>query len=488
MRTMWNAIFAVAALVGSALPLWADGRQVQIDVQLLSVTAEAAAKVGMNAAGAANTQQMFAAISENEKFEWLKKLVADGQAKVLAEPRMVTLDGKPVHFLSGGQQPYLSCSKGNSVPTIAYKDIGTSVDILPSIKADETVYLEAQVRVSRAEEGFGITTSFGFVPGFSERRVHTSAEIHFGSTFVLCMVHEKNESKPATCLFIFITPHILTSSPVITASVQEPVDHQVARISSVLVSEYRQACTAGNKELAAKLGRMALELDPLCLGQMAAPVVPRTLPAPMPAAPAKFDESDYRTPIVPPVREDEPESACPQPSEKEVLGALNAKIGSRKLSAEDIGDDIEIVCEKVMDKIDEPRFFPLVGPAKLHHCHWKCTVYYNETVRSNNPFPMVVKNKHVEVVYIDKDVFHSIAPESKLITEPIKSEELPAKQSFRERIRSLFKSSSTAGMTLPSGFYLQPKPQFLHPEPGPELQKEIEAIQEEFAKKQAQQK
>jgi hypothetical protein len=59
-----------------------------------------------------------------------------------------------------------------------------------------------------------------------------------------------------------------------------------------------------------------------------------------------------------------------------------------------------------VDKIDPPRFFPLVGPAQLHHCHWKCTIYYRETVQSSYPFPVKVVKNRVEVVYIDKDHLH----------------------------------------------------------------------------------
>ena len=62
--------------------------------------------------------------------------------------------------------------------------------------------------------------------------------------------------------------------------------------------------------------------------------------------------------------------------------------------------------EKMIDKIDPPRFFPLIGPAQLHHCHFKCTVYYKETIESGYPFPVKVTRPRVDVVYIDKDHLH----------------------------------------------------------------------------------
>jgi hypothetical protein len=465
---------------------------VQIDVQVLNVFPKMLPKIGMDPAEDNVTHCFFKEISEKEKGEWHTILLSDGHGKVLAEPKVITFSGQSAHILCGGQQACPVPSKGKSAPTVEFRDIGTSVDIVATVRADQAIFMETQVRVSKVEQGLGITTSFGFVPGMTERAIHSCVELKSGSTFVLCPGYEEQDGRPATCLLIVMTPRILSTSPVVSASVVEPAGHQAARLATVLAAEYRQACTTGDKVLAAKLGRMALELDPLCLGQTAAPVVPRTLPAPMPAmpmpvpAPPASEDNEYRTPIIPAVREDQPPPTCPEPSEKEIIAALNSKAGSPKLKLEDIGDEVEIVCEKVMDKVDEPRFFPLVGPARLHHCHWKCSVYYNETVRSNYPFPMVVKNKHVEVVYIDKDVFHPTATESKSIAGPVKAEEQPKKQSFRERFRSLFRPSSVEGMTLPSGYYLgDHKPQYFRPDPDFPLEKELKAMQEEDTQRQS---
>jgi hypothetical protein len=61
-----------------------------------------------------------------------------------------------------------------------------------------------------------------------------------------------------------------------------------------------------------------------------------------------------------------------------------------------------------VDKIDPPRFIPLIGPAQLHHCHYKCTIYYTETIESGYPFPFRCRKPRVQVVYIDKDHLHPI--------------------------------------------------------------------------------
>jgi hypothetical protein len=117
--------------------------------------------------------------------------------------------------------------------------------------------------------------------------------------------------------------------------------------------------------------------------------------------------NDWRTPIMPPIREGFPPPLCQdEPSEMEVLRAMPRIARGVPFVYENFRDDIEIVSEKLVDKIDPPRFFPLVGPAQLHHCHWKCTIYYTEIVQSSEPFPVKVKRHRVEVVYIDKDHLH----------------------------------------------------------------------------------
>jgi len=118
-------------------------------------------------------------------------------------------------------------------------------------------------------------------------------------------------------------------------------------------------------------------------------------------------KNDYRTSIMPPIRDGFPASICEDPpSEQEVLRAMPRVTRGVPFAFEEFRDDIQIVNERLVDKIDPPRFFPLVGPAQLHHCHWKCTIYYTETKQSSYPFPCKIVKHRVEVVYIDKDHLH----------------------------------------------------------------------------------
>jgi hypothetical protein len=119
-------------------------------------------------------------------------------------------------------------------------------------------------------------------------------------------------------------------------------------------------------------------------------------------------QNDYRTPILPPIREGFPPPLCEDPpDEAQILRAMPHVVRGVPYVYEEFRDDIQVVTERIVDKIDPARYYPLIGPAQLHHCHWKCTVYYTQTIESGYPFPFKCVRPRVEVVYIDKDHLHA---------------------------------------------------------------------------------
>ena len=117
--------------------------------------------------------------------------------------------------------------------------------------------------------------------------------------------------------------------------------------------------------------------------------------------------NDFRTTILPPIREGFPPPLCEDPPDiAMVLRAMRHVCRGIPYVYEEFRDDIQMVPERLVDRIDPPRFFPLIGTAQLHHCHWKCTVYYTETIESGYPFPFRCVRPRVEVIYIDKDHLH----------------------------------------------------------------------------------
>jgi hypothetical protein len=118
-------------------------------------------------------------------------------------------------------------------------------------------------------------------------------------------------------------------------------------------------------------------------------------------------KNDFRTPVMPPIRPGGPLPTCEDPpDEARILRAWKRPVRGIPYIKEEHYDDIQIVTELVRDVVDPPRFFPPVGMANLHHCHWKCTIYYKETVESGYPFPYRCVRDAVEVIYMDLDHLH----------------------------------------------------------------------------------
>jgi hypothetical protein len=123
-----------------------------------------------------------------------------------------------------------------------------------------------------------------------------------------------------------------------------------------------------------------------------------------------WNKTDFRTVIMPPIREGFPPPVCEDPpDDATVIRVMEDVTRGVPYIYEEFRDDIEVVTERIVDRIDPPRFYPLVGPAQLHHCHWKCTIYYTETCESAYPFPVRIRRPRVQVVYIDRDHLH-LAP------------------------------------------------------------------------------
>ncbi len=93
------------------------------------------------------------------------------------------------------------------------------------------------------------------------------------------------------------------------------------------------------------------------------------------------DERYNRVPVLDPVEgENAPIFCVDPPTPDEVIRALpDETAGGMMFLAETSRNNVRIVVEPIVDRLDEVKFYPMVGPARLHHCHYKCTVYYTRS-------------------------------------------------------------------------------------------------------------
>jgi hypothetical protein len=115
-------------------------------------------------------------------------------------------------------------------------------------------------------------------------------------------------------------------------------------------------------------------------------------------------EKSDRVPILDPIPgEFAPPTCLDPPSEAEVWDKVPKFKNGNEPFYETQQNNVRILIEKIGDKVDPCKIYPLAGPCQLVHCHYKCTVYYDELYWSDYPIPFHHMDKRVEVVYIDKD-------------------------------------------------------------------------------------
>ena len=137
----------------------------------------------------------FGVIGDNTSFfGFIEALRRNDLIKVLAEPTLVTVSGRPASFNSGGEIPVIvPQSLGTS--SIEYKKFGTQVDFVPIVLGNGSIRLEVRPRVSELDPSRGISINGVTVPGFKERYVDTGVEMKPGQTLALAgLVQTRTEA------------------------------------------------------------------------------------------------------------------------------------------------------------------------------------------------------------------------------------------------------------------------------------------------------
>ena len=165
----------------------------------------------------------------------VRALQTRGEVRILSRPVLLAQNNQEAKILVGSQRPFVQVFR--SLPTdagvrdqvVQYKDVGTSLTILPTINADGYVNLQVAQEVSTA------TTEVQFgAPIISTREASTHLFVRDGQTAVLGGLVDREqdrtrsgipwlsalpiaghlfgyttESRSSTELFLFVTPHIV---------------------------------------------------------------------------------------------------------------------------------------------------------------------------------------------------------------------------------------------------------------------------------------
>ena len=142
-------------------------------------------------------------------FAFLDALQQSNVSKVLADPTLTTVSGRPASFLVGGETP-VPVPQGNSGQiTIEYKKFGTQIDFVPIVLGNGRIRLEVRPEISELDFTAGVSVGGNFVPGLKTRRIDTGVEMNAGQTLALAgLIQEKVDSRNRGVPYVSDIPYI----------------------------------------------------------------------------------------------------------------------------------------------------------------------------------------------------------------------------------------------------------------------------------------
>ena len=163
----------------------------------------------------------FGVVSPGDSFFGvLAMLQSRNVAKILAEPQLTTVSGRPAFFNAGGEFPILVPQSLGTLST-QYKKYGTQVDFVPIVLGNGSIRLEVRPRVSELDPSHGITLNGTTVPALTTREIDTGAELQAGQTLALAgLVQQKSTDVSTGIPWLSDLPAI----GVLFRKVQEEVD------------------------------------------------------------------------------------------------------------------------------------------------------------------------------------------------------------------------------------------------------------------------
>lgn len=117
-------------------------------------------------------------------FGVLDLLTQKNLAKVVAEPTLSTVSGRPASMIVGGEIA-IPVAQSLGRISIQWKQYGTQVDFVPIVLGNGAVRLEVRPRVSELDYSNAIPINGTTVPGIKARQVDTAAELRAGQTLAV---------------------------------------------------------------------------------------------------------------------------------------------------------------------------------------------------------------------------------------------------------------------------------------------------------------
>lgn len=166
---------------------------------------------------------------------FVKALQSHSILQILAEPNLITADGKEASFVVGGEFPIpvLQGGANSGAVTIQFREFGVRLNFTPQITENHTIRMHVKPEVSTLDFADGVSFNGFTIPAISTRKMETSIELGEGQSFVIAglldnrvtdtlshvpglaslpilgaLFKSKDQSKSSSELIVMVTPEI----------------------------------------------------------------------------------------------------------------------------------------------------------------------------------------------------------------------------------------------------------------------------------------
>lgn len=166
----------------------------------------------------------------------VKALHSQGVLQILAEPNLVTSNGKEASFLVGGEFPIPVLQGGANAGaiTVQFREFGIRLTFNPLLTANGTLKMFVRPEVSTIDISNAITVSGFTIPALATRRIESTIELGPGQSFVIggliddraneslskipglgsipilgALFRSRNENRTKSELIVMVTPEVI---------------------------------------------------------------------------------------------------------------------------------------------------------------------------------------------------------------------------------------------------------------------------------------
>lgn len=121
----------------------------------------------------------------------IRALQTKNLLQILAEPNLITLEGKEASFVAGGEFPFpilTATTTGGAISpvlTVQFKPFGVQLGFTPELTANGTIHLKVRPEVSSIDYSNSVNVQGVLIPALSTRRAETQVVLKDGESFAI---------------------------------------------------------------------------------------------------------------------------------------------------------------------------------------------------------------------------------------------------------------------------------------------------------------